>query len=696
MQKHSNASNVRWGEALLVFSSVLLAILSCVDDPVSVKDEPKIWSCSITDGTEPNYLTVLGCQADFKALASEPLDASIPGATSLKTIIDLQDPVKDNPLYFTNCKKYPIHFEFAWEHLSGNGLPIVQGLSQFNAEYYSINRRFLLGAISYYSGPKVWVYEIAPYDKASADMITKAYTLIADSCYFGDSLYFHPTSEAIATVAKGLPSTVKQISTDELYKGIDYQPLNCATSIGKLVFFKAADLETNYLSFRNIVVLDAVPNDISVAMGIITDAFQTPLAHINVLSQNRKTPNMGLRGAWTNSQLRALEGKWVELKVGPFEYTIKEVTKEVADAWWDANSPSAVGIPNVDTVTRELRDVGKILNLPADFRSRTASERGTLLRAALDTALPAFGGKASHFSGFPHMDSSKVPYPKAFGIPVYYYFQFMKQNGFDLQVDEFLKDATFTDNPKTRDEKLKKLRKAMETAPVDSTFSATLMAKLNTEFPGVKMRFRSSTNAEDLDGFTGAGLYTSKSGEAGDTTDILNAIREVWSSVWYFRAFEERTYRKIDHKAVGMAMLVHNSYPTEEATGVAITANIYDQTGMEPGFYVNVQYNGASVVLPDTGVTTDQFVYNYSFEGKPITYIGHSNLLPAGKSTVLTPAQINKLGISLLEIHEFYQPLYGKDATKKYAMDTEFKFDQPLGNPNGEPVLYMKQCRPYY
>ncbi len=693
MQKYCVSSSAQRGGALLLFSSVVLFTLSCVDDPVSVKDEPNVWTCSITDGTEPDYLTTLGCQTDFKALASAPLDASIPGAISLKTIIDQQDPARDNPIYFTNCKKYPIHFDFASKHLSGKGLPVVQGLSQFNNEYYSINRRFILGAITYYEGPKVWVYEIAPYDKASAEMISTAYNIIADSCYFGDSLYFHPTSEAIEAVAKSLPSTVKIITTDELYKGIDYQPLNCATSIGKIVFFRASDLDNNYLSFRNIVVLDAVPNDISVAMGIITDAFQTPLAHINVLSQNRGTPNMALRGAWTNSELRALEGKWVELTVGSFEYTIKEVTKEVADAWWDANSPSAVGIPNVDTVTRELRNVGKILELPTDFRSRTTSERGTLLRTALDAALPAFGGKASHFSGFPHMDSSKVPYPKAFGIPVYYYFQFMKQNGFDLQVDEFLKDATFMDNPKTRDDKLKKLRKSMEVAPVDSAFTAILMSKLNTEFPGIKMRFRSSTNAEDLDGFTGAGLYTSKSGEPGDTTDILDAIRKVWASVWFFRAFEERTYRKIDHKAVGMALLVHNSYPTEEATGVAITDNIFDPTGMEPGFYVNVQYNGASVVLPDSGVTTDQFIYHYSFEGKPIVYVGHSNLLPAGKSTVLTAAQVNKLGIALLEIHEFYQPVYGKE---KFAMDTEFKFDQPLDNPNGEPVLFMKQCRPYY
>ena len=40
-------------------------------------------------------------------------------------------------------------------------------------------------------------------------------------------------------------------------------------------------------------------------------------------------------------------------------------------------------------------------------------------------------------------------------------------------------------------------------------------------------------------------------------------------------------------------------------------------------------------------------------------------------------------------------PLYGKDKTKFYGMDTEFKFDQPPDDPNGKPVLYMKQCRPY-
>ena len=52
-------------------------------------------------------------------------------------------------------------------------------------------------------------------------------------------------------------------------------------------------------------MLDEAPNDISVVQGIITEEFQTPLSHVNVLSQNRKTPNMGLRNAMSTPSARA-------------------------------------------------------------------------------------------------------------------------------------------------------------------------------------------------------------------------------------------------------------------------------------------------------------------------------------------------------------------------------------------------------
>jgi hypothetical protein len=669
---------------LVTLFAVSVLLLSCSKNPSGPAQ--RTWGCSIAQGnTTPDFSSTIGCKDDFIALASEPLNADIPGATSAKTIIDKLDPGGKNPLYIQNSRKYPIHWDFASTHLSGNGKPVVSSLSQFNTtEYYTPDRRFVCGAITRYAGPGVWTYEIAPYDNASVQMIAMAYQKIADSCYFGDSLYFHPTSSTIEKVAAGLPASVKIITTDELFKSINYQPLNFGTSMGRLVFITAKELDTGYVGFRDIVVLDEVPNDISVTSGIITQMFQTPLAHINVLSQNRGTPNMALRGAFSDTSLHRLEGKWVKLYVGPADYSVTEVTKAEADSWWDANKPPTIPIPRLDTTVKELRNVKDILDI------------ATLgLGGALAAAIPAFGGKASHYSAFPHMDSTKVPYFNGFGIPIFYYWQFMKQNGFDKQVAQMLSDTLFQSDPAVRRVRLQALRDSMMAAPVDAAFMSALMTKLQTDYPGVRMRFRSSTNAEDLNGFTGAGLYTSKTGDPNDPDHpVINAIREVWSSVWFFRAFEERSYRNIDHLAVGMAMLVIRSFPDEEATGVAITNNPYNESGLEPAFYVNVQYGGTSVVLPDPTVTTDQFLYYYYMSGQPIAYLAHSSLI-ASDTTVLTVAQIHTLGVALDEIQRFFQPLYGSDAAKWWAMDTEFKFDQSLDDPNGKPVLWMKQCRPY-
>ena len=653
---------------LLCGAIATLTALGCGSDPE--------WECTATSA-EPDYLVQIGCTTDYDALASEPINASIPGARSVKTVIDRLD---DNSLYFQNSRKYPIHFDFASAHLSGDGKPIVPLLSQFNqTEYYSPDRRFLLGALTYYEGPTVWTYEISPYDSATAEMITTAYELLVDNTFIGAELYFHPTSDAVSAEAENLPASVKIITTDELFADIDYQPLNLGTSMGQLRFVSAAELDTAYVGFRDIVVLDAVPNDISVVMGIITATFQTPLSHINVLSQNRGTPNMGLREAFTNPDLLALDGKWVALAVGAFDYTVTEVTQAEADAWWEANKPDPIGVPDLDVSVTDLRDIEAILDIETDG-----------LGGALAKAIPAFGGKASHYAAFPHMDS--IPYPKAFAIPVYYYRQFMEQNGFDVDIATMLADSAFQNDPATREARLDALRTAMKSAPVDADFEALLLAKLASDYPGTRVRFRSSTNCEDLDGFTGAGLYTSRSGDPGDPLyPVLDAIRTVWSSVWYFRAFEERTYRSIEHTAVGMALLVHRSFPDEEANGVAVTANLFDSQGLEPGFYVNVQFGEASVVLPDPNVTSDQFIYHFDMPGQPIVWLAHSSLIGAGE-TVLTRAQTYELGVGLKTIHNFFFDLYGGSPGAFYAMDVEFKFD---GAPGEEPALFIKQARPY-
>jgi hypothetical protein len=482
----------------------------------------------------------------------------------------------------------------------------------------------------------------------------------------------------VAAAADALPASVAVVSTGQLFEGIDYQPVNPGTSMGRLRFVRDHELVTGYIDFREVVVLESLPGDLPVVAGIVTTTFQTPLSHVNVLAQNRGTPNMALRGAWDDPGLRALEGRWVRLDVGTFDHEVEEVTAEEADAWWEANRPEPLSIQPPDLTATELRDAEDVLEPGAD------------LATAIAAAVRAFGGKASQFAALTRMDDLEVP--RAFVIPMYHHDRFMRDNGFDVQVSEMLADETFRQDPVARRSRLAELRSAMREAPVDAALEESLTAKIRAGYPDTRMRFRSSTNAEDLQGFTGAGLYSSASGEIGDPeAPLLDALRAVWASVWNFRAFEERSHRGIDHRKVGMAVLVHRAFTDEEANGVGVTANPFDTTGLEPGFYVNVQLGESSVVDPDPGTVSDQLIYHYHMPGRPVVYLSHSNLASAGMN-VLTQEELLELGRALSAIHATFRPVWGAAEDSWYAMEVEFKLD---GHGAERPRLYVKQARPH-
>src|SRR4029077_9587055 len=287
---------------------------------------------------------------------------------------------------------------------------------------------------------------------------------------------------------------------------------------------------------------------------------------------NRHTPNMGLRNATTNPTLLALKDKWVELVVGAQTWSIREVTQAEADTWWEANKPPKIDVPATNLAVTDLRNLEDlVVEDPA---------HPELLKAEIQTAILAFGTKGSNYGVILNTatdasgkvfslgkDASgnyltnpadpkityRVPIRQGFVIPVFYYHQFMQENGFFDQVDAMLADPAFVGDPAVRDTRLAALRAAMVAAPVNPAFSDLLRAKLSTDYPGMTMRFRTSTNAEDLDGFPCAGCYVSYTGDPADWDgSLLDAVKRAWSSVWLFRTFEERSYHNIDHAQVAM------------------------------------------------------------------------------------------------------------------------------------------------
>jgi Pyruvate phosphate dikinase, AMP/ATP-binding domain len=642
---------------------------------------PQPWTCQVTDGNEQDYANQLGCDEDFVALASLPLDASIAGARSIKTVIDRVD---DNALYFTNSRCYPIHWDFASTFLSGGGLPPVADLATFNSvEYYSPQRRFLLGAVTYYEGPAKYTYELSPYDTADAEMITQAYRQLREDSFFGEELVFHPTSSAIEALVPSLPEDVVVVSTEDLFAGVQYQAYNIGESIGRLMFYDGETVAGQYIPFRDIAVLDAVPIDISITAGIITSEFQTPLAHINVLSVNRGTPNMGLRGAQDDPELVALQGKNVRMVVDPFGYSFTEVTQEEADAWWEENKPDPLSVPMLDLAELELADIEDVV------------VDGEDLREQIDLGLTRFGSKGTNYAALWDIGQDVVPIQDGFVIPFHYYDEFMTDNGLRDIVIALEAEPEWSD-PVYREEQLLAFQETMRAAVLDPAVTDAVVAKFDAKFPGQhRIRFRSSTNAEDLGTFTGAGLYNSQTGDTEQSSGVGSvewAIKEAWLNIWNPRAYEERGYYSIDQHACAMALLTTPNFSDEEANGVAVTNNIFDTSGVEPGFYVNVQIGENEVVQPELGVIPDAYLHYFYYPAEPVTYITHSSLIPVGQ-TVLNPTQVHALGVALDAIHTRFLPVYGND-DEWYGMDVEFKFDDKL-DPDSPPTLFIKQARPF-
>ncbi len=666
---------------LLVIAA--LALAACTSR-TNDTDAGRVWACT-NDAGDPDALDDLGCESDFTALASIPVSASIPGARSTKVVLDQAD---SNHLHFQNSVRYQVHYAYVSTHLSGGALPLVGSLAEFNTtEYFSPDRRFVLAAVSYYEGPKVFALEFSPYDTASAAMMQTMYEAVQAHAYFGAQLVLHPTSAANAVEAAKLPSSVKVMTTDELYAGIDYQPLTLATGVGRLRFTTAAALELSPPSNQDLLVLDEAPNDISVVQGLVTETFQTPLSHINVLSANRGTPNMGLKKALTNATLRALDGKLVKLTVDALEWSAVEVTQEEAEEFWATHKPDPVTLPALNLDTDAIVNVEDCTPDPTD---------GGSLRDAIKESVRAYGGKAAQYSILRRIGDD-VPIKPAFVIPVKHYDNFMKDNGLDAMIQGFLDDASFRTDSTVRVQKLNQLYAAIMAGTIRQELIDEIIARAAVApYSGKKLRFRTSTNSEDLDGFPCAGCYESHTGDPADQEALRQAIRETYASAWSFRTFEERSYYGIDHFSVGMALMVHTNYPDEEANGVAVTSNPYDPAGLDPALYVNVQTGGdAEVVAPPPGVKSDEFLYYFSQPNQPITFLTHSNLI-APNTTVLSVTQTYALGKALSAIHDRFSAAYGPAAGNLgwYAMDVEFKFDDD-DDPTQPPTLFIKQARPY-
>lgn len=607
-----------------------------------------------------SYDTTLSSKLNFDAFSGLPISAKYGQIEAVKIVYE----IATQKLYFLNSQNFEFHHEFCSKILRNH-----QSLGTFNDNNYStsLKRQYLLANINYQHTTHTYFLELSPSDLMSVLDIDKLYSSVLSNAYLDSNLKLILNSARLESIESTLGS-LPTLSTSELYSNLQYQAISKFNGAGNLRFITNLKREYSDIKPSDIIVLSETPLQIPQVAGVIITEFQTPLSHLSLLGQNRHIPVMALKNAFSNTEIIKANGSNVLLTVKSDTFIIKPIKSLIA--------------PTKPKKTTNLKyDLNKDSLLVLDKVHRRSHRY--------------IGNKAHNFSELVYVSRNagfKTP-ESAFAIPFYYYQEHIKSSGTDKLINKLLFYQAHQSNPDSIKYILREIRNSIKYYPIDNhlTRNVTRLAKSLGSY--THLRFRSSTNAEDSDGFSGAGLYDSKTGVLDDVDHSIDeAIKKVWASLWSYPAFMEREYFRINQRTVYMGILVHRSFPDEAVNGVAITKNLYRNSYF--GYVVNAQLGNESVVKPTSGVICDQFICypstlnNMYDENNTIEIITTSSI--NNGQLVMTNEEIKNLANQLKRIkNHFYNQTLQYDDFNNFAMDVEFKID-------GENrVLYIKQARKF-
>ncbi len=614
-----------------------------------------------------NGATAIVDRAGYEALSHRD---NFPGAQNIREVKIVIFGVDTNApqLYFVNSATHIYHYLFAV------ALGRYPNNSTFSNDTYfkDVGRKNLAGSIvahDNYLAPDgrqgIYTMEFWPTDPVAFRFVEKAYRLVSAGMPFvRGNLAYHPASETQRALfnseaASYSQSAIREIFAEELFGNVTYAALNPGECYGRLRLITG----TETLSVRDIAILRTIPNDLTHVAGILTETQQTPLSHINLKAKQNGTPNAFLLDASSHPEIAPLLGQDVYLKITPDGFEIRPASQAEVDAYFDAIRPTTPQIP--------IRDLTKTTIRP--------------LSAVRFADAGAFGSKSSNLGELRSFLPAVTP--DGFAVPFYFYDEFMKFNGYYAEAAAMMADPGFQNDPATREAALTAFRNRIVKFGILPYWMSTALGDIQATFPAsLSIRFRSSTNNEDLEGFNGAGLYDSYSHHPGEG-HFAKSAKQVWAGLWSYRAYEEREFWRIDHASAAMGILIHPNYSAEQANGVGVTKNPYLPGPGWVGHYMNVQVGENLITNPEPGSLPDEFtIANLSGSGGPeIQYIRHSNLIPAGQ-TVLTRAQAVELSGYMKTLHDRFRPLYGGDAN--FAMEIEFKI-------TAAGTIAIKQARPW-
>ena len=565
---------------------------------------------------------------------------------------------RDTPepkVYFINSNTYTIHASF-WNGIDAS----VTGDDGSGEIVFNPNAILPNGIIGTYS------FNFSFGDAYNFEETKRTYELLVASMPFLQNNMNHFIGQADENnhlnnyADEFVDSRFDVVLETDVFAEINYIPFHLAEGFG---YFRHMQDLSETPGSRDIVLYDALPNSLPRVGGIITSVVQTPLSHVNLRAIQDNVPNAYIADPLSINEIASLLNGYIYYKVENDSYEIREATLAEVNEWYENIRPSEPQFPIRDLSITEILPLEEI-----DFEMSTA-----------------FGAKCSNVSTMRTFEFPEGTIPDGFGIPFYYYDEFMQFNNFYEEVETIIENPSFQNDINFRVSRLETLRTAIKDAPMPQWMLDDLQA-MHDAFPeGTAVRVRSSTNNEDLPGFSGAGLYTSKT-QYPDEGHISKSVKQVYASMWNFRAYEERDFYRIDHFTAAMGLLCHPNFQEEQSNGVGISIDPIYET--EDTFYLNTQVGESLITNPDpNSVPEEILLYRDPTQSGGYLVLRLSNLVNAGE-LIMDEEYLNQMRDYLTVIHEEFAILYDVVGQDDFAMDIEYKV-------TAQNQLAIKQARPW-
>ena len=626
------------------------------------------------------------------------------GHSFVKVVVDRLE----KAIHFIDNHQYEFHADFIAEMILGTPRESMeQDIDTFNHSLYlDPKRRFYLGILALHErqGKHLFSLETVEVDNMDLDMIHNFYRWVREHLDGQYELYFKPSNHGqeheLANVDRSL---LPHITNHELFEMADFVALNDGESKGRLRVFRSQDDYRNALpslGWSDIIVMERVPDDIPRVAGIINAGHTTPLSHTNVLAHGWHIPNAIQLDIFNLIAKEDLAEKWVtyrvdrtqeavQLRALPDEDIPAQPNWTAQDVQLEAPEVDRTPIRNLNelrmgdahrfgTKAANLGELHHVLQhnsnrllgfyrIPRPPRPNLLNHLRKILDVPQDSDLQQEAWR---------MLQDTVAVPRGISIPFSFQQEFLNQSPQIQQMIGKLKMALEL-NAREINPLCVTLQRMIRSQRMSDRLRDYIDAQVVRHLAGTSsFVVRSSSNAEDLENFSAAGIYESLN-HVTTAEYLFQSIKDVWASLLSHRSVRLRHSVNIPLDDSYMGVIIQEEVQSDLG-GVLVTTNPMERQSDFRNVFVNATLNSTTSVVNNTE-RPYQILYN--------TVEGGGRTLSFGSAKEDLSDHHKSMLQRLAFVGRLLQSHFSKDYTFASPLDIEWAI-------SGDK-LYILQIRPY-